>query len=120
MINFDRLVLRPAMGAFARPVAFLPKGRTPFLGRGDFRRPTEDVQLSEGDMSTAAPTLSVRASELTVLPRQNDHVYVDIVVDPAEPVGFRVTARSQRFIIVDVRPDGEGDIKLVLAQVSSP
>ncbi|HWJ72589.1 MAG TPA: hypothetical protein VNX29_05410 [Kaistia sp.] len=108
------------MGAFARPVAFLPKGGSPFLGRGDFRRPTEDVQLSEGEMTTAAPTLGVRASELDAMPRQNDGVYVDIVADPAEPLGFRVTPRSQRFKIVDVRPDGEGDLKLVLAQVSSP
>ena len=120
MLNFDRLVLRPAMGAFARPVAFLPKGGTPFLGRGDLRRPTEDVALSDGEMTTAAPVLGVRASELPEMPRQNDHVYVDVVVDQAERLGFRVTERTQRFVVMDVRPDGEGDVKLVLAKVSSP
>jgi len=54
------------------------------------------------------------------MPRQNDHVYVDVVVDQAERLGFRVTERTQRFVVMDVRPDGEGDVKLVLAKVSSP
>lgn len=122
MLDFDRLVLRPAMGAFARPVAFLASDgqRAPVIGRGDFRAPTVDIALDDGSLTTAVPVLGIRRSEFDVLPVQEDEVYIDIVVDDAEPAGFRVTDRTRRFAIKDVRPDGEGDIKLVLGEVGSP
>lgn len=122
MISFDRLILRPAMGAFARPVAIIPADgqRAPYLARGDFRRPTQDIQLDDGEMTTAAPTLGIRRSEFPALPVQKDQVYVDVVVDSGAPGGFRLTPETRRYRIMDVRPDGEGDIKLVLAAVSSP
>lgn len=120
MIDFDRLVLAPAMAAFARPVAFLPRGGVPFLGRGDLRMPTVDIQMADGDITTAAPTLGIRRAEFDTMPAQEDEVYVDIVKDDAELLGFRVSERTRRFVVMDVRPDGEGDVKLVLAEVSSP
>ncbi len=120
MLNFDRMVLRPAMGAFARPVAFLPKEGTPYLGRGDFRMPTTDIQLDDGSLTTATPTLGIRAAEFATLPRQDDKVYVGVVRNPSSPGGFDVVPTTLRYIVMDVRPDGEGDIKLVLAEVSSP
>lgn len=119
-MDFDRLVLAPAMAAFARPVAFLPRGGAPFVGRGDLRMPTADIALEDGSITTAAPVLGIRRSEFALLPEQEDGVYVDVVIDAADPAGFRVTDRTRRFLIQDVRPDGEGDIKLVLAEISSP
>ena len=119
-MDFDRLVLAPAMAAFARPVAFLPRGGVPFLGRGDLRMPTVDIQMADGDVTTAALTLGIRRAEFETLPAQEDEVYVDIIKDDTERLGFRVTERSRRFVVMDVRPDGEGDVKLVLAEISSP
>lgn len=119
MIDFDRLVLRPAQAVFARPIAFLPKGGRPFLGRGDFRRPTEMVDIGDGEMTTALPTLGIRASEFVILPRQDDELYVGILRSDAAP-GYEVLPTSRRFKVMDVKPDGEGDVKLVLAEVSHP
>lgn len=121
MIDFDRLVLRPAMAAFGRPIGFLPKHDLPFVGRGDFRRPTETVDLGEGDLTTAAPTLGIRASDFVDVdpPRQDDQIYVGVRVITAPP-GFEVLSSTRRYVVKDVRPDGEGDIKLILAEISAP
>lgn len=121
MIDFDRLILGPAMGAFAMPIAVLPKNGSPYLARGDFRRPTADVEIEEGKLTTASPTLGVRASEFPVLPVQNDSIYVRVRPNADAPAGFEIVMGvTQRYLITDVRPDGEGDIKLVLREQSTP
>lgn len=106
MIDFDAMVLAPAQLAFARPVTILPIASQPgvgsYSGRGDFRRPHTEVQIAEGEFTTVSPTLGIRASEYPVLPAIEDKVVIG----------------ADTWLVVDVRPDGEGDVKLVLRKVS--
>lgn len=115
MIDFDALVLAPAMDAFARPISVDPvmsqPGEQPYAVqrdgvsplRGDFRDPHETVQLVDGTLTTSDPVLGIRAVEFLILPAQEDLV----------TIGLR------RFTVLDVRPDGEGDVKLVLREISA-
>ncbi|BCP53787.1 hypothetical protein K32_24040 [Kaistia sp. 32K] len=106
MIDFDAMVLGPAQLAFGRPVTILPLASQPgvasFPAGGDFRRPHTEVQLADGEFTTVSPTLGIRASEYPILPAIDDKIVIG----------------AETFLVVDVRPDGEGDVKLVLRKVS--
>ncbi|MCX5496439.1 hypothetical protein OSH11_17160 [Kaistia dalseonensis] len=112
MIDFDRLILGPAMDAFARPIIVVPKsGAAPYGGRGDYREPHTDIQLEDGSFSTASPTIGIRRSEFARVPQQDDRVYIDVD-------GLTVIPNVSRlFLVADVKPDGEGDVKLILAEI---
>jgi hypothetical protein len=117
VINFDRLILGPAMAAFAGPFMVVPKdGSAVFVARGDFRQPSVEIALEDGSFTTSAPSLGVRRSEFLRFPRQEDEVYLDIVRDSSSPSGYAIGPASRKFVIVDLRPDGEGDVKLVLRE----
>lgn len=110
MIDFDRLVLGPAMNAFARPIIVAPPGLPPYGGRGDFREPHTEIALEDGTFSTASPTLGIRRGEFARLPEQGDSIFVNVD-------GMTILPGSRRFEVIDVRPDGEGDVKLVLGEI---
>lgn len=82
MIDFDALILAPAMATFARPITVLPlasrPGEPPYTTRGVWSERPVDVQTEDGAiLSSAVKTLGVRLSEFTVPVVAGDRVSVD-------------------------------------------
>lgn len=108
MIDFDALVLGPAMDTFARPVSIIPlKSRSssvPYAARGVYAERPVDV-LTEGDaiLSSTNITLGIRLSEFTVEPVQGDKVVIG----------------ARTFLVDDTDPDGEGGLMLALKVVAA-
>lgn len=81
-LDFDRLVLGPAMRVFARPVRVYPVRSQPpgtvyYAARGIWRRQPADMMLEDGGvLGTDVLTLGVRISEFAVLPVKGDRVYI--------------------------------------------
>ena len=117
------------MNAFAEPVVIIPakRGGSPYVTRGDFRSPTTDIVMDDSTLVTASPTLGIRASEIANQPwpvRKGDELYIRVQPDPAFPTDFPakfvvVPGATRMFSITEVRPDGQGDVKLVLEERSS-
>lgn len=82
MIDFDALVLGPAMAVFARPITVYPDksqaGRPSYTARGVFSTKPVDVQTEDGAIiSTQEHRLGLRVSEFSVVPRQGDRILID-------------------------------------------
>lgn len=110
MIDFDALVLGPAMDVFARPVRITPvksaPGRAAFDARGIWSSKPQDVMLEDGGvLSTNVLTLDIRASEFAYVPAQGDVIFI-----PAE--GSQPELGS--FTVDDNDSDGQAGYVLTL------
>lgn len=106
MVDFSRLVLRPAMQAFGRSFAivFKPAGGGEHPVRGIFDREFLEVPMEDGEthVSTSA-RLGIRLDEWPQFPVQKD----------------RVTVNGEVFLIFRAEPDGQGGMTLLLRKVSA-
>lgn len=81
MIDLDRLILRPALAAFSRPITYSPlvsqPGAPAFRARGVYDETPVDIG-TEGDgiMSSVNITLGIRLSEFAVPPMQGDRLTI--------------------------------------------
>jgi hypothetical protein len=116
MIDFDALVLRPAMNIFGRPVDVYPQDENgpsapSFPIRGVYSEQPMDVQAEDGAiLSSTAITLGIR------LAAQSE-------IDP----GFRLfipafgsLPEKGWFLIDDTDDDGQGGSILTLKRVNAP
>lgn len=104
MVDFSRLVLRPAMRVFSRAVVFKPAAGGEHQVRGIFDRAFIEVPMEDGTTQvSASPRLGMRISEWPALPAQKD----------------RIVIGSEVFMIAAVEPDGQGGATLVLRKVSA-
>ena len=85
---------------FGEPVVFHIEGQAEALqGCGVFTAMHQDVDASTGvPVSMVQPVLEVRQTDLPVIPTEGD----------------AVTVQGVLYLIVDVRPDGHGFLKLML------
>lgn len=85
---------------FGEPVVFHIEGQTaPIDSTGVFSAAHMEVDASTGvAVSTVQPVLEVRQADLPALPTEGD----------------AVTVQGVLYLIVDVRPDGHGFLKLML------
>lgn len=102
-LDWDALVLKPAMGIFGASVPFARPGGASFdLADAVFDRAHETVEFADGaPISTRAPQLGVRAAAFPP------------GFTPAE--GDQVTCEWTLYVVTDVRPDGKGGLVLRLA-----
>lgn len=108
MIDWDAMVLGPLHEVFGEPVIYLPASGVPVQGlTGVFDDAyLAKVQLEDGSAgwTTAAPTLGIRLAEWGVMPQQGEQI--------------TVIRLAQTFIVTDARPDGHGEIRLILGATS--
>ncbi len=85
---------------FGEPVVFHIEGQPQALaGRGVFTAMHQEVDASTGvAVSSVQPVLEVRQTDLPAIPTEGD----------------AVTVQGALYLIVDVRPDGHGFLKLML------
>lgn len=121
MIDFDKLVLGPAMDVFARPISVNPLASQPGQPayalqrdgvsplRGVFERKNIDIALEEGIMSSAVLSLGIRLSEYLVSPKPGDKLTIPACQSlPALGV----------FTVDDTDEDSEGGSTLTLKRDS--
>jgi hypothetical protein len=106
-IDFDTLVLKPAMDRFAKPLVIKPLASQPlapaYTARGDWvKRPVDIATEGGGVLSTEERVISIRLSEFVVPPA------------PLDQVQFN----GEWYWIDDVDEDGEGQAKLALKAVN--
>lgn len=106
MIDFDALVLAPAMATFARQISIIPLSSQPggpgYSARGIWTERPVDVQTEDGAiLSSAVKTLGVRLSEFAVPPTSGDRVTVDGVL----------------YVIDDTDDDGQGGSVWTLKEI---
>jgi len=107
-IDWDALVLGPVHRTFVEPVTYQPVSgpANPAL-TGVFDEGYQSrIELEDGSVSwtTQAPTLGIRLAEWGGAPQQGETVTIPSV--------------GKTFIVVDARPDGHGEIRLILGSVS--
>jgi hypothetical protein len=101
-IDFDGLVLGPAMDVFGEDVVYVPATAPSSVVRGIFDEYFREVTFdNEGPVSTQRPTLSTRAA---FFPLQL----------PVSGELFRI--RGATWCVADVRPDGMGELKIALTR----
>jgi hypothetical protein len=82
MIDFDALVLGPAMAIFARPITVRPivsqPLAAPYAARGIWGRRAADMQLEDGSiLGTDDLTIGIRIGEFPILPKPGDLIEID-------------------------------------------
>ena len=96
MIDFDALVLGPAMDIFGMPIVIAPgksqPGAAPYAARGVLRIENIDMPLEDGIASTQVITIGVRLSEFAIPPVPED----------------QVSTTTDTFWIDDTDEDGQG------------
>lgn len=112
MIDFDALVLAPAMATFARPISVTPAASQPaapaYRARGVWSVRNVDIQGQDGIYSGQVRTLGVRLSEFAIPPVQGDRVDLPAVLSlPAEAT----------HTIEDVDDDGQGGAVWTMKQI---
>jgi hypothetical protein len=107
-INWDALVLAPCENVFGEPATYTPAAGGSFSITGVFDRAYKEVGLIDLDIgaNTVQPVLGVRAAQFPVPPVQGDMVFIPSV--------------NITYYVRDVRPDGHGSIKLMLADSGHP
>jgi len=95
-----RSMTATVLDTFGEPVRLHLEGQEPDLpGRGVFTAAHQEVDASTGvAVSMVQPVLEVRQADLPSAPTDGD----------------AVTVQGQRYLIVEVRPDGHGLLKLLL------
>lgn len=98
--DLTRAMSSVVLNAFGEPVVFRLEGRAEALpGRGVFTAAHQEVDARTGvAVSMVQPVLEVRQSDLPDTPTEGD----------------AVTVQGVRYLIVEVRPDGHGFLKLML------
>jgi len=111
--DFDRLVLRPALHAFGKPITVTPtksqpNNPLPYPACGIWEEQHVDIPLMDGGvLSSNSLVLGIRLHEFAVIPVQGDFVAIsDTRCWRAELIG--------NYIIDDYKPDGQGGAKIVL------
>ncbi|MCP1290930.1 hypothetical protein NK214_12090 [Chromobacterium sp. S0633] len=105
-IDWEKMVIGPAMKVFGEPVAYVPAIGQPFTIYGVFDEAYHSVD-GLGDTvhtSTTMPVLGVRAADFPQPPQQIDQLTI-------QRTGIT-------YAVADVHPDGHGHIKLLLNYVS--
>lgn len=113
MIDFDALVLGPAMDVFARSVVVTPKadGAAAYTARGVYDEKPIDVMVEgEGVMSSKIITLGFRLSELPAPIVQGDRI--DIGAEGSAPA-------LGAFVVDDMDDDGQGGSVATLKAIRS-
>ncbi|OOG61445.1 hypothetical protein B0E46_15830 [Rhodanobacter sp. B04] len=107
-IDWDAMVLGPCEGVFGEPATYIPAGGSGYAITGVFDSAYKDVTLIDVgvDANAVQPVLGVRAALFTGQPMQGDQV--------------RIPSVGKLYFIRDVRPDGHGWIKLMLADTGNP
>lgn len=107
-IDWDAKVLGPLEDVFGEPATYLPAVGGSYAISGVFDSAYKDVALIDVslDANTVQPVLGVRAVAFTGVPLQGDQV--------------RIPSVGKLFLVRDVRPDGHGWIKLMLADTGQP
>ncbi len=122
MIDWDSVVIGPAVAIFGEPVLYQPMisagpigpldsrivGGAAFQIIGVFDSEYVELQpLGIGDMigmpsqiSSARPVLGIQLSQFTTPPAQGDVLTIVLT--------------GQRYVVAEVRPDGHGGAKLLL------
>lgn len=102
-IDWDTFVLAPLENVFGEPATYLPANGTSYAITGVFDSAYRDVGLIdlEVDANTLQPVLGVRTGAFLAPPVQGDQV--------------RMLSVSKLYFVRDVRPDGHGWVKLMLA-----
>ncbi len=98
--DLTRAMSSLVLTTFGEPVVFHLEGQAEALpGRGVFSAAHQEVDTSTGvPVSGVQPVLEVRQSDLPANPTEGD----------------AVTVQGVRYLIVEVRPDGHGFLKLML------
>lgn len=98
--DLTRAMASTVLTTFGEPVLFHLEGQTEALsGRGVFTAAYQSVDASTGvPVSMVQPMLEVRQSDLPAVPTEGD----------------AVTVQGVLYLIVEVRPDGHGFLKLLL------
>ena len=98
--DLTRALSATVLATFGEPVVFHLEGQAaPIDGRGVFTAVHQEVDASTGvAVSTVQPVLEVRQVDLPAMPTEGD----------------AVTVQGVLYLIVDVRADGHGFLKLML------
>lgn len=98
--DLTRAMSSIVLTTFGEPVVFHLEGQAEVLpGRGVFSAAHQDVDASTGvAVSMVQPVLEVRQADLPATPTEGD----------------AVTVQGVLYLIVEVRPDGHGFLKLML------
>jgi hypothetical protein len=102
-VDWDAHVLAPCEGVFGELATYSPASGAPFAIVGVFDREYHEVALLDptAPADSALPVLGVRLAIFATYPAKNDKVFIPSV--------------GLSFIVKDVRPDGHGWAKLMLA-----
>jgi len=98
--DLTRAMSSIVLTTFGEPVVFHLEGQAEALpGQGVFSAAQQEVDASTGvPVSTVQPVLEVRLADLPATPTEGD----------------AVTVQGVLYLIVEVRPDGHGFLKLML------
>ena len=98
--DLTRAMSAIVLTTFGEPVVFHLEGQAEALpGRGVFTAMHQEVDASTGvSVSSVQPVLEVRLADLPAIPTEGD----------------AVTVQGVLYLIVEVRPDGHGFLKLML------
>ncbi|MEK7214396.1 MAG: hypothetical protein AAB289_02215 [Chloroflexota bacterium] len=98
--DLTRAMSAIVLTTFGEPVVFHIEGQAEALpGRGVFSAANQEVDASTGvPVSMVQPVLEVRQADLPATPTEGD----------------AVTVQGVLYLIVEVRPDGHGFLKLML------
>ncbi len=108
MIDFDALVLGPALAVFGRPVSIIPLksqgSSTTYPARGVYsERPVDIVTEGDGVLSSTNISLGIRLSEFATPPVPGDKVVID----------------GRTFAVDDTDDDGQGGTVLSLKKIGT-
>lgn len=105
VIDFDALVLAPAMQVFGEPATYTPDGGDAVAVTGVFDAAHKLVEVDVGQdsggtvgVSSTAPAFGIRLKDFPSSPEQGD--------------GLRV--RGTDYVVIDIHPDGHGGAHLIL------
>lgn len=117
-VNFTTQIYNPTFAVFARPVTFTPKASQPgqpnYVGRGIYTTQLTDIPV-EGTaiFSDQVTILDIIDSEFTVVPIQNDEIFIPATGDLPALGGFKV-------LDTDINGGGETTLTLQKLVVSKP
>ncbi len=101
MIDWDALVLGPAVGIFGEPVTYTYAAGAPISITGVYDEQYVGVDVADGQQVTSSmPVLGVRLSQFPLMPQQGDTLFIQ--------------RTAETFVVKEVRPDGHGAAKLML------
>ncbi|NID15385.1 head-tail joining protein [Luteibacter yeojuensis] len=107
-IDWDKHVLAPLAQVFAEPAEYIPQVGDPYPITGVFDSAYKDVDLIDPqvDATSTKPVIGVRRSIFQAEPVQGDRV--------------RIPSAATLFLVREVRDDGHGSVKLMLADTGLP